>query len=130
MKKKYIGTQLNKFSQIVDLSKSNKLSAGFKMELYNVLRIIEIKQRNKIKSHLFWKKFFFSMQKEIITAINKKINPNGNAEGRKNIPIRNKTFPIFRKLLFSNLKPNVFINFIKFITKFINFLNIENFQSF
>ena len=42
MKKKYIGTQLNKFSQIVDLSKSNKLSGGFKIELYSELKITKI----------------------------------------------------------------------------------------
>ena len=34
--------------------------------------------------------------KEINSDINKKIPPMGNAEGRKNIPIKKKLFPIFK----------------------------------
>ena len=41
------------------------------------------------------------MQKDMIIEVNKKIAPNGNAEGRKNIPIRKKIFPKFKKLLYS-----------------------------
>ena len=33
------------------------------------------------------------MQKDIIIEVNKKIAPIGNAEGRKNIPVRKKIFP-------------------------------------
>ena len=33
MKIKYIGNQLNKFNQIIDLSKSSKLFEGFNIQL-------------------------------------------------------------------------------------------------
>ncbi len=36
------------------------------------------------------------MHNEIIIDANKKIAPNGNAEGRKNKPVRNKIFPKFK----------------------------------
>ena len=51
------------------------------------------------------------MQKDIVIEVNKKIAPNGKAEGRKNIPVRKKIFPKFKKLLYSYIKFKVFIDF-------------------
>ena len=51
------------------------------------------------------------MQNDIIIEVNKKIAPNGNAEGRKNKPVRKKIFPKFKKLLYSYIKFKVFIDF-------------------
>ena len=50
------------------------------------------------------------MQKDMIIEVNKKIAPNGNAEGRKNIPARIKIFPKFKKLLYSYVKFKFFID--------------------
>ena len=63
-------------------------------------------KENKIPS--LFEKFSLKLQNEIIIEINKHKPPIGNAEA-ENIPIRNKAFPIFKKLLYSNLRFNVFI---------------------
>ena len=96
MKAKYIGTQLNKFNHIFDFSKSNKLSEGFIMQLYNVLNKIETVQRKNVWFHFFLIKFFLEMQNEIIIEASKKRAPIGNAAGRKNTPVRNRVLPIFK----------------------------------
>ena len=75
-----------------------------------MLKTIKNKQRNKIRLNLFLRKFSLEMQKDIIIEVNKKIAPIGNAEGRKNIPVRKKIFPKFKKLLYSYVKFKFFID--------------------
>ena len=68
------------------------------------------------------------MQKDIIIEVNKKIAPNGNADGRKNIPVRKKIFPKFKKLLYSYVKFKVFIDCMNKIV--VKFLDIKCFNQF
>ena len=51
------------------------------------------------------------MEKDMIIEVNKKNAPNGSAEGRKNMPVRKKIFPKFKKLLYSYIKFKVFTDF-------------------
>ena len=69
--------------------------------------MIEIKNR---VFHLFWKKFSLLFMNEINRDINKKIPPMGNAEGRKNIPIKKQLFPILKWSKGMGLKLNFLLN--------------------
>ena len=60
------------------------------MQLYKVLKIMPIIETKNKLFHLFWNKCSLLFVYETKSDISNKMPPMGNAEGRKNIPIKKK----------------------------------------